>query len=103
MNKSKVTNKTFKLKKNLDRFATIQKYQAGIRAHKRINLLDNDSSSEEDDSQRISYFQQNKNRVVYGLKSGKVNTKHQQKSSKERRQFVTLTKIDLSDSKNLNR
>lgn len=58
----------------------MKKYQGGIRAHKKINLLDNDSSSEEDDSIRLSVQQAAKLTNNKKVKDYKV----QQKPMKER-------------------
>ena len=71
----------------------LKKYPAGARVHKRINLLDNDSSSEDEEARRLSYPKEGF--VRQKAKSYRL----QNKLSSERKRFVTLTKIDLSDDK----
>lgn len=71
----------------------LKKYPVGARVHKRINLLDNDSSSEDEEARRLSYPKEGFTRQK--AKSYRL----QNKLSSERKRFVTLTKIDLSDDK----
>ena len=93
--KSKIgdTSKPKKNKESLRNLKTnVKKYQVGIRAHKRINLLDNDSSSDSDESLSRRGFSK-----ILMVKNKVKTYKPQNKNSIDRRKFVTLTKIDLSD------
>ena len=83
----------------------MRKFKAGIRAHKRINLLNDDTSSEDDDQNSLSYMKI-KSIPSYEFRTiaGKFNSKNRRKPSRgDQRKFVTLTKIDLSDTKKFQR
>jgi hypothetical protein len=67
-----------------------KKYQFDIRAHRKINLLDNDSSSEDDDVNNA--YKRNRKQL-------KPNDSRKLTQNNDRCKFVTLTKIDLSDDR----